>query len=91
MSKVKKNVKSTKRILSSPFSIYWNKNNYIFLIVGLITVLVGYLLLSYDSWNNTTSLILSPIVLMIGYFVLLPLAIFNKKRTSKTENNPVSK
>jgi len=91
MSKVKKNIKSTKKILSSPFSIYWNKNNYIFLIAAWLTIFVGYLLLSNDGWDNSTSLILSPLVLMIGYFVLLPLAVFYKKRTSKTENNPVSK
>ncbi len=91
MSKVKRNVKSTKKIFSSPFSIYWNKNNYIFLIVGFLTVVAGYLLLSNDGWNNSTSLIISPIVLMIGYFVLLPFAIFYKKRTAKTDNNPVSK
>jgi len=91
MSKVKKNIKSTKKIFHSPFSIYWNKNNYIFLVAGWLTIFVGYLLLSNDGWDNSTSLILSPLVLMIGYFVLLPLAVFYKKRTSKTENNSVSK
>ncbi len=91
MSKVKKNIKSTKKVLSSPFNIYWVKNNFMFLILGWLTVLVGYLLLSYDGWNNSTSLILSPIVLMIGYFVLLPLAIFYKKRTKKSEESPISK
>lgn len=89
MTKVKKRtaVKSSKK-LPSPFSIYWEKNNYILLIVGIVITIIGYYLMSVGPWNSNESLVYSPIILFVVYVIIFPLAIiYRKKRQQSTEDN----
>lgn len=89
MTKVKKRtaVKSSKK-LPSPFSIYWEKNNYILLIVGIVITIIGYYLMSVGPWNSNESLVYSPIILFVAYVIIFPLAIiYRKKRQQSTEDN----
>lgn len=89
MTKVKKraSVKSSKK-LPSPFNIYWEKNNYILLIVGIVITIIGYYLMSIGPWNSNESLVYSPIVLFIAYVIIFPLAIIYKRRKQlNTEDN----
>lgn len=87
MTKVKKRatVKTSKK-LPSPFNIYWEKNNYILLIVGIVVTIVGYYLMSIGPWNSNESLVYSPIILFIAYVIIFPLAIiFRKKKQQNSE------
>lgn len=89
MTKVKKRtaVKSSKK-LPSPFSIYWEKNNYILLIVGIVITIIGYYLMSVGPWNSNESLVYSPIILFVAYVIIFPLAIiYRKKRQQSIEDN----
>ncbi|GMU96148.1 hypothetical protein [Ignavibacterium sp.] len=89
MTKVKKRtaVKSSKK-LPSPFNIYWEKNNYILLIVGIVITIIGYYLMSVGPWNSNESLVYSPIILFVAYVIIFPLAIiYRKKRQQSTEDN----
>ncbi len=81
----KKNVKSSKRIAGSPFSIYWNSNNYIILIAGLITAIIGFYFLSVKPWDSTSALVISPIILLIAYIIIIPLSILYKKKNKESE------
>lgn len=90
MSKDKKIVKETKKFLSSPFNDYWNKRNYIFIGAGLMILIIGYLLMAQGKWDSLTSLSLSPIIILIGYFILIPLSIFSKQPRSDKKNSDVS-
>lgn len=82
MSKVRKNIKPVKNVFISPFSIYWTKVNFALLFAGILVIIIGYYLMSLGKWDNPVSLIASPILLLIGYFILLPLSIFYKKKQS---------
>jgi hypothetical protein len=56
-------------------------------LIGLATVGVGYFLLSRGPYNSFSSLTLAPIVLLVGYLVLIPYAILRRgKRSSQGEN-----
>ncbi len=80
-----KNKKVTKSVVS-PFKNYWSKENYYFLAVGILVLLVGFFLMAQSPWNNPISLSVSPVILLFGYFVVLPLAIlYKKKNTSKKD------
>jgi hypothetical protein len=70
----KKNVRKPKKIVS-PFNIYWKKRNFIFLFTGLIVIISGFVLLSLGSWDSFPSLFISPVVLLIGYLIILPASI----------------
>jgi len=80
--KIKKKSTAVKKTLSSPFNIYWDKKNYLFLFSGFALLVVGYYVMSLGSWDSTESLILSPIILVIAYVLIFPLSIFSKKKDS---------
>ncbi len=82
MAKVKK-ANSKKNNFISPFNNYWNKENYIFLSIGIILLIIGYVVMAQGEWDNSLSLTLSPIILLIAYIIVFPLSIFYKKRGNK--------
>lgn len=67
------------------FKFPLTKSNFILLAAGLLVIVVGYLLLASGiteepavldgKWNNFFAVTLAPIVLVIGYCVLIPLGI----------------
>ena len=81
MSRMRKKVKLSKVGLISPFKDYWGKENMIFLSIGIALLIIGYVLMGTDPWDNPIALTLSPIVLLIAYLVFFPLSIFYKKKS----------
>lgn len=77
----KSNLKGVKKI-PSPFFIFWKKHNYFLLLIGIFLLIIGLFIMSIGDWDSTTSLIISPIILFIAYFIIFPLAIFYKKNKS---------
>ena len=75
MSKTQKEISTKKSKKESPFKIYWTKMNYLLFGLGFIILILGYFLLSTDPWDGFTSLSLAPVVLLIAYIVIFPLAI----------------
>ena len=88
----RKPLRTTKKILASPFSIYWKKENYIILIIGAVMLIIGYFVMSTGPWNSTPAIVISPIILLIVYILIVPAAIlFRKKvRESKTEGEEIA-
>lgn len=81
----RKNVRGQKKAVKvSPFNIYWTKRNYMFLFLGMAVLVLGFYLMSIGPWNSFVSLVLSPIVLVIGYVFIFPMAILYKGK--KEEN-----
>lgn len=78
----KKSVKSAKKTFVSPFNIYWDKTNYILLFTGILFVIVGFYVMSIGNWDSTASLVISPIILFIGYVIIFPLSILFRKKES---------
>jgi membrane protein YdbS with pleckstrin-like domain len=80
----KRKTRKQKKSLGSPFHIYWVKENYIFLVIGLAFILAGFYFLGQGPWNSSASLVTAPILLFIGYVVIFPLSIlFRKKKEQK--------
>jgi uncharacterized membrane protein len=83
----KKNIKNVKKSIPSPFNIYWEKINYILFGVGILLIILGFYIMSLGEWNSTSSLVISPIILVIGFVVVLPASILYRKKTeSKTDS-----
>lgn len=78
----KRNARKNKSAKSkvAPFNVYWEKTNYFILFAGIAVLILGYIFMSMGPWNSFTSLDISPVLLIIGYVVILPLAILYKKR-----------
>ena len=79
MAKNKRTVKESAKTKSSPFHDYWGKYNYIFFIAGIGIIILGYVLMAQGPWDNPISLSFSPVVLLIGYIIVIPLAILFRK------------
>lgn len=78
MSKIQKSIKDQKKASGSHFKDYWQKQNYYFLIISFIFLVIGYYFMMDGSWDSTLSMSISPVVLLIAYLILVPLAIFFK-------------
>ena len=76
----KRKTRGQKKPLESPFSIYWVKGNYIFLLIGFAFLLAGFYCLGVGPWNSSVSLVAAPIFLVIAYLVIFPVSIFYKKK-----------
>ena len=83
--KKQKHVHSAKKTFTSPFNIYWEKNNYYLLFAGIGIIILGFYLMSVGNWDSTTSLVVSPIVLVIGYMLVLPASIFYRKKNETVD------
>ncbi|OGU54491.1 MAG: hypothetical protein A2V66_01050 [Ignavibacteria bacterium RBG_13_36_8] len=82
MAKIKKKSKST---YESPFKNYWEKNNYLIIGVGLFVLILGFVLMAQGPWDNPVSLSISPLVLLIAYLIIFPVAILYKKKKIKSD------
>lgn len=84
----KKNVKtSSTKSLPSPFNIYWEKINYILFGLGMFLIIVGFYFMGQGEWNSTSSLVISPILLFIGFVVVMPASILYRKKSEAQVNN----
>jgi len=82
---IKKSIRKSKKTAApvSPFSIYWTKQNYYLLFLGFAIIILGFYLMSIGSWDSTPALVVSPILLIIGYMLVFPASLLYKKRTNK--------
>jgi hypothetical protein len=79
-----------KKVLSKPVSpigaLPFTKLNYQILGAGIFFLILGYIALAQDPWDGTMPLVVAPILLVLGYCVLIPLGILFRKQVNK-ENN----
>jgi carbon starvation protein CstA len=58
----------------------YTRINVILLILGFVFLVTGYLALATKPWNSFLSLNVAPILLLLGYCVLIPAAILYHKK-----------
>jgi len=64
----------------------FTRKNWSLLVAGLVVIALGYVLLSVPPADGFLSLTLAPILLVLGYCVLIPAAILVKGRPLAGEN-----
>ena len=57
----------------------YEKENYVLFIAGIISVILGYIIMVSGETYSFQSLSLAPILLFVGYIILIPLALIYKK------------
>ena len=57
----------------------FTKTNYVIFAIAVVVLVIGYVFLSIGPADSVQSLTIAPIILVIGYCVLVPLAIFWRK------------
>jgi uncharacterized membrane protein HdeD (DUF308 family) len=73
-------------------SLPFNKSNYAILGSGLLSIVLGYVALAQPPWDGTMPLVVAPILLVLGYCVLIPLGIlYRRKAAPEATQTPVAK
>jgi hypothetical protein len=64
----------------------FKKINYQILGVGIILLVLGYIALGQDPWDGTMPLVVAPILLVLGYCIVIPLGILYRKKPTESSN-----
>jgi len=79
---------STTTTRKSPrFQVPFTRKNYQVLGIGLAVLIVGYLCLSQGPHNGFLSLTLAPILLVLGYCVIIPYGIMVREKSVVAGSN----
>ena len=54
--------------------------NYLLFLIGVITIIIGYIIMYTGETESFQSVRLSPMILVIGYCVIIPISILYKSR-----------
>tara|TARA_Y100001970_G_scaffold101365_1_gene127313 strand:- start:209 stop:463 length:255 start_codon:yes stop_codon:yes gene_type:complete len=57
----------------------FTKINYTLFCIGVLLIILGYFIMAFGEVNSFQSLTLAPIILFIGYIILIPAALIAKK------------
>lgn len=57
-------------------NISLKKTNYLVFLIGVVIITAGYFLMATGGTKSTQSLTISPIFLLIGYLIIIPISIF---------------
>ena len=61
------------------FSWPYKRKNYVLFGVGVFVIIVGYLIMYSGEVDSFQSLVISPLLLLVGYLVIIPMAILIKQ------------
>lgn len=82
---VSTNLKKLQAKKSKKSALPFTAENYYLFFAGLFVIIVGYICMATGPVNGFISLTLSPILVSIGYLVLIPVSlIYRKKIDSNT-------
>lgn len=85
---VMKNQKTKRKIKKKPNQqLPFERENYIIFLIGLLVLMLGYISLSQGPADSFWSLTLAPILLVIGYCLIIPFSIIYRKRKPQPELN----
>ena len=68
----------------------FTKTNYVLFIIGLAVLIIGNVCLSKGPWDSFWSLDLAPVLMVIAYLIIFPLAILYHKKRGNTSVNEVN-
>jgi len=63
-----------------PATLPFSKKNYQILGIGLLAIILGYVALSQQPWDGTMPLVVAPILLVLGYCVIIPFGILYRQK-----------
>ncbi len=61
----------------------FDKENYILFAAGIITIILGYIIMALGETYSFQSLSVAPVFLFIGYLILIPVSLIYKKNKQK--------
>ncbi len=63
--------------------------NYKILVAGVVVVVLGYVALGMEPWDGFMALTVAPILLLVGYCIIIPVGIiYRKKKVESASSMP---
>lgn len=91
MSKQIQKDKVTKKKIKRIDSLSLEGINYQIIIAGVVVIIAGYFALSAKPWDNPIALNVAPILLVLGYCVIIPIGIlYRRKKTERDTVEPLT-
>ena len=56
----------------------FGKTNYFLFLIGVLTIILGYIMMYLGSTYSFQSIVLAPFILVVGYCVIIPVSIMIK-------------
>jgi hypothetical protein len=84
MAKQIQKEKITKKKFTKIESLSLEPINYQILLAGVAVIIAGYFALSAKPWDNPIALTVAPILLVLGYCVIIPIGIIYRKKKSES-------
>ena len=56
----------------------YKRKNYVLFGIGVFVIILGYLIMYLGEVNSFQTLTLSPIILLIGYLIIIPYALLHR-------------
>ena len=83
---ISKTAKSKKAVKVQHFNLSLTKVNYLIIGVGILLIVLGYVFMSQKSVDGFMPTVIAPILLVLGYVVVIPVGIlFNGEMFKKNE------
>ncbi len=86
MAKVVKRADQKKRTQLKDNTLPLGKENFYIIGLGVVVIIVGYLALARGPVEGFLPLVFAPVLLVLGYCVIIPLGILFKKSYLKSQN-----
>ena len=80
LQQTKETKKGLKKKRGGEIALPFTKENYFLLVAGVLVITIGYILMELGGAYDSLSIVVAPIILVIGYCVIVPFAIFYKKK-----------
>ena len=65
----------------------FTSKNYLLFGIGLFIIIFGYIIMATGTVNSFQSLTIAPIMLFIGYIIIIPLALIYKEKTDTSSSD----
>ena len=61
----------------------FSKTNYVIGAIGVVTIILAYFIMASGTVNSFRSLTLAPVMLFIGYLIIIPIALIYRDKKKK--------
>lgn len=83
MAKSKKQIRQKLTSKKTAWRIPLNQNNFKIFGLGLLLIIIGFIIMTIQPWDSIFALTISPIILLIAYFIVFPFGILTQKKNYK--------
>lgn len=90
MAKIVQREKADKKKVKRIQTLSLEPINYQIILAGVVVIIAGYFALSAKPWDNPIALNVAPVLLVLGYCVIVPIGIIYRKKKSESDQQDIA-